>query len=275
MFQEKYTTGQFAKLCNTTKATLMTYEKKGILFPEIIDKNGYRYYSKSQGYDFYVIKALQLVGASLSETKMLTKSKDKEHILSFLKSNLSELERKQFELFSTQKLVEQMITQAETMKFCNEEIQIKYCPREFFISFSEEYDSSRKNEYLYSFDATKKLTEYLIEKGYYSNQFYESVFHINKEHFENNIFHISSYCYKLPFKTNDPFLLTKEAGVYASMYFSGSWDGIYECQNEFKKTLCERGYKIASDCFLTNVTFSVIAGSIENITRMFSVKIEK
>ena len=43
--QSVFTTGEFAKLCNTTKETLFHYDKIGILKPKFIKRNGYRYYS--------------------------------------------------------------------------------------------------------------------------------------------------------------------------------------------------------------------------------------
>ncbi len=48
-----FTAGAFATLCNTTKETLRHYSNIGILKPEKIGENGYRYYSPAQFFDFY------------------------------------------------------------------------------------------------------------------------------------------------------------------------------------------------------------------------------
>ena len=63
-----FTTGQFAKLCGTTKETLFYYDELGILKPVKVAENGYRYYSASQFFDLDLITVLQ-------EAVLSTKSK--------------------------------------------------------------------------------------------------------------------------------------------------------------------------------------------------------
>ena len=46
------TTGQFAKIVRVSKDTLFYYDKIGLFKPEIVSKNGYRYYSYNQYYTF-------------------------------------------------------------------------------------------------------------------------------------------------------------------------------------------------------------------------------
>lgn len=43
-----FTTGEFARLCNIRKDTLFYYDEIDLLKPEIIQDNGYRYYSANQ-----------------------------------------------------------------------------------------------------------------------------------------------------------------------------------------------------------------------------------
>ena len=52
-----FTTGEFAKLCGVKKQTLFHYDQIGILRPEIIASNGYRYYSVLQ-FDTYITIAM-------------------------------------------------------------------------------------------------------------------------------------------------------------------------------------------------------------------------
>src|SRR5699024_7262671 len=62
-----FTTGQFAKLCSTTKETLFHYDSLGLLKPARVGENGYRYYAASQFFDFDLIAVLQSAGCSLQE----------------------------------------------------------------------------------------------------------------------------------------------------------------------------------------------------------------
>lgn len=63
------TTGEFAKLCHTTKHTLFHYCDIGLFTPAYTDENGYRYYHVLQYDVFLTINQLRTVGMSLSEIK--------------------------------------------------------------------------------------------------------------------------------------------------------------------------------------------------------------
>lgn len=63
--------GEFAKLCRTTKETLRHYERVGILRPVLQEDNGYKKYSFVQIADFSLITALRSTGLSLSEIKKI------------------------------------------------------------------------------------------------------------------------------------------------------------------------------------------------------------
>ena len=64
-----FTTGEFAKLCGTSKDTLFYYDKIGILKPEIVLENGYRRYNALQFFDFDLIRTFKRAGSSLQEIK--------------------------------------------------------------------------------------------------------------------------------------------------------------------------------------------------------------
>jgi DNA-binding transcriptional MerR regulator/effector-binding domain-containing protein len=60
-------TAEFAEFCGTTKDTLFWYDKQGILKPEVVGENGYRYYTSRQFFDFSTISTLKQTGNSLKE----------------------------------------------------------------------------------------------------------------------------------------------------------------------------------------------------------------
>ena len=70
MPQTKYlSTGEFAKIMNTTKETLFHYEEMGIFYPDHVGKNGYRYYSIHQTDSLDMIMMLRDFGVPLKEIK--------------------------------------------------------------------------------------------------------------------------------------------------------------------------------------------------------------
>ena len=64
-----FSCGAFAELCNTTKATLRHYEKRGLLLPAVIRDNQYRYYSFEQLYEYDFIRTEILCGKTLAEIR--------------------------------------------------------------------------------------------------------------------------------------------------------------------------------------------------------------
>jgi DNA-binding transcriptional MerR regulator/effector-binding domain-containing protein len=73
----KLTAAEFAKFCGTTRDTLLWYDKLGLLKPDIVGENGYRYYSLTQYVNFDVIKLMKQSGSSLSEIHTLLEDMSK------------------------------------------------------------------------------------------------------------------------------------------------------------------------------------------------------
>ena len=64
-----FKTAEFASLCGTTKDTLIHYDKIGLLTPQYIAENKYRYYSVIQAEEFFTISTLKELGFSLQNIK--------------------------------------------------------------------------------------------------------------------------------------------------------------------------------------------------------------
>lgn len=82
--QSTLTTGEFAKLCGTTKETLFHYDKENLLKPKVVSENGYRYYGSEQFFTFDLISVLKETGTPLKEIRELLKNMDGECLLSLL-----------------------------------------------------------------------------------------------------------------------------------------------------------------------------------------------
>ena len=63
------TTGELAKLCGTTKRTILWYDEQGIIKPVEISPEGYRFYTEAQVLEYQMILLLTTLGVSLSEIK--------------------------------------------------------------------------------------------------------------------------------------------------------------------------------------------------------------
>lgn len=96
MPEARFTTGEFAALCGTTKATLFHYDKMGVLSPQRDPDNNYRYYTDKQVADFDAIASLVEIGTPLAEIRDLWANWDLERYLELLDRKEKEmLEREQ------------------------------------------------------------------------------------------------------------------------------------------------------------------------------------
>ncbi|MCM1245727.1 MAG: MerR family transcriptional regulator [Roseburia sp.] len=72
MDKKLYLTGEFAKKANVSVRTIHYYEKIGLIHPETITENGYRYYSTEEFARLQRILTLKLLGFSLEEIQELS-----------------------------------------------------------------------------------------------------------------------------------------------------------------------------------------------------------
>lgn len=89
------TSGEFAALCRTTKATLFHYDQKGLLKPRHVSANGYRRYDVRQFFDFDTISIFKETGSSLEEIRQYRQSRDEQSLLKLLEAKLEILEQEQ------------------------------------------------------------------------------------------------------------------------------------------------------------------------------------
>lgn len=84
--------GEFAKLCKTTRDTILYYEKKGVLKPRFIFSSGYRAYAYSQVLEYELITILKMAGSSIEEISDFLNKKEPGPRLDYLKARLEALE---------------------------------------------------------------------------------------------------------------------------------------------------------------------------------------
>ncbi len=87
--------GEFARLCHTTKETLLHYDRKGLLRPDHVSGNGYRRYGMKQFFDFDLISLLKETGSTLEDIRRHRESCGQEGCLGLVAERIVVLEREQ------------------------------------------------------------------------------------------------------------------------------------------------------------------------------------
>ena len=67
--QNYFTTGELSQLCKIPRKTLLYYDKLGLITPELVDENGYRYYKRSQLFLLQLILTLRQLDVPIARIK--------------------------------------------------------------------------------------------------------------------------------------------------------------------------------------------------------------
>lgn len=258
-----------------TKATLMTYEKKGLMKPKIIKENGYRFYSHKQYPTFMMIKAFQTTGASLSEIAEIVNSHNTESLVKLLEANKAELAKRQIEIMHMHNYVDKVLSAIPYMYSNDSKLDIRYCPEEYLIAVPTGYQCPPKNGYFYSCESAKQIEDYMHRKGYCQFGIADKSDIVTNKNFKKGEFYPSFYWSKLSFKPDDEMLYIKPAGMYATMCFGGAWNDIPTSYKKFKEALKSHNLKYVGDCFMVDVLFSLLLGEEEKCKYTISTRIEQ
>lgn len=79
-----YTAGKLARLFNIPKQTMLYYDKMGILKPEFVAENGYRYYSTPQYLTLEIILFLRKMDISVPDIRKFLENRSRDNILRIL-----------------------------------------------------------------------------------------------------------------------------------------------------------------------------------------------
>lgn len=105
----RYTSGQFARLCHTTKETLFHYDRLGLLRPQRKGENGYRYYDVRQFLQFDMITLFKDTGTPLKEMRALLAAAAEGDILPLLEEQAGRLAEERRRLAERESLVASLL----------------------------------------------------------------------------------------------------------------------------------------------------------------------
>ena len=130
-----FTIGEFAQLFGISKQTLFYYEKNNIFSPELIEANGYRYYSLEQYFIFEIIITLRKLGVSLKEIGEYVKNRNIDSLENLLSYKALEYDI-QLELLQRNK--SNLLIKIEQLKqvkaLHNNCITLEPCAEEYFVA---------------------------------------------------------------------------------------------------------------------------------------------
>ena len=89
--KKHYSIGEVSEICNVTRKALRFYDKIGMIVPDEIGENNYRYYSRQTLLEVPVIKYYKQMGFRLEEMKQLINGSDYDQLERSFRSKMDEL----------------------------------------------------------------------------------------------------------------------------------------------------------------------------------------
>lgn len=239
MGQKLFTSGEFAKFCNTTKDTLFHYDDINLLKPVKLAENGYRYYSVNQAFLFDMISLLKEVGLSLEEIKAYMLNRDANTFLSMLKATDKKIHQEIERLKRLRSLLKNTINL--TLDAFNVEIDkitFEHKEEEYFIVTNGPQSLDDKAV----FAAISDHVNYCNKHNFYYTFTFGEI--IDNTNIQNKSFKTTYFSTKINHKVNNKQLLIKPAGLYAIKYIRGSYDDLVSAYSKFTQELHAMNYSI-------------------------------
>ena len=263
--EQLLTTGQFASLCGTTKETLFHYDRIGILKPDRVGNNGYRYYTAVQFYDFDLIQTMKYTGSSLEDIRKCIRNFDTGYFLEMFREKQRRIKEEQ------KKLEELSGFMQELVQITEEALDARYgVPRterdgEEHLLVTDfgyrEWDSSnaparllsehirkceacgiRNHAFVGSIILRETLAKTEMKESFLFTQIPENIW-------------ADEWC-----KRED--VRRKPAGTFASVMHKGPYNSFGKSIEELMKFIERESLEIAGDCYVYDM-ISYIAGAGE------------
>lgn len=267
MIERKYlTTGEFAKLCHTSKHTLFHYCDIGLFNPVYTDKNGYRYYHVLQYDTFLTIRQLHFMGMPLVQIKQYLETRSPEKMITLFQEQECLIQRQISQLQQIQnRLHTQRINMQQAKLYPHGEFFISDCPDSNIICTTKicntnDYDMTQKvGNLIFSVDNEEQgvllgmicdSTE-ALQQEQYSCRFY---IHINNT--------VGKNCEKIP------------SGKYLSTYHHGTYETLQETYKKLYRQAEEQGYILSNQIYTETVIGDWAVESSESYVMKVSIQIK-
>ncbi|WP_143320115.1 MerR family transcriptional regulator [Clostridium sp. HBUAS56010] len=243
--QQYLTTKEFAQLCGVTKHTLFHYDEIGILKPELVKPNGYRYYSFKQFYLYDMIYILKQAGSSLSEIKDYIGDYNPNHFLSILKQKEKQLET---EINKTILMRKRILATIETTE---EALQCVYGVPYLEESKEEYYIAVKMTGYASEKEELEKLREHFEYCGQLSSESELLLGAIIKKEdvMAGQYQKVGYYSSKIKTAIDSDRMIRKRAGTYAVMIHKGPYIQLHKSYDQIKEFIEENHMQIDGDSY--------------------------
>lgn len=259
-----FTIGQFAKLHEINKKTLMWYDEIGLLKPAVIRENGYRYYSFQQSSRLETILMLRELNVSIPEIQNFLENRSAFTLETLLTDKINELDQTISHLKSLRAVMSTKKQNMTTIRNIDisEFSVIEKPDAHYFVTVPTSHDTPFEKEIEMVVAETKKYQlRRLHDASYGSILPVESLY-------SGNFSDYSALYIELPFPTHRKGLHVQPKGKYLRAFCKGSWDNIAGRYKEILAYAKEHDLKFYGSAYEKGINELVIDTPDDYITQI-------
>ena len=258
-----FTIGQFAALHEINKKTLMWYDEIGLLKPNYVGKNGYRYYTYEQSPTLEAVLLLRELDVSLEEIQAFMKNRSAANFEILLDEKTVELEQTISHLKSVQKVLSDHKQDLSLLLHMDlSEIGIIDKKSQYLVSVNAAPDLSAEKEIaLVVAEAKKYQLRRLHDASYGSMISVESLY---RGHFSD----YAALYIEMPYPVSKKGLHLRPAGKYLRAFCKGSWDKLPHRYEEILSYVKENRLSLCGFAYETGINELVIDTIDDYITQI-------
>lgn len=276
MQKKKYlTTGEFAKLCRTTKETLFHYDRENLLKPRYVSENGYRRYGMEQYFDFDMISTLKETGTSLKEIRHYMHKADSAEFLLLLEEKTRVVKQERAKLAQRETMLREMaVLTREALSMDYDVISIREEAEERLeILPTTPASSESVEESVEEFVA--RFTEYI---DFYDTQGRNPLppfgAIIMREEVRQNRYAERYFFSRATRATPHSQVHIKPEGRYAVYAHKGTMQTHFSTYHEILRKLAEKGERVAGNAYIYDLMSYILLGTGGSYAAKYCIRIE-
>lgn len=213
-----FTTGELAKACHILRKTLLFYDKLGLIQPEVILDNGYRYYKRAQLFLLELVVTLRNIDIPLTRIQAYLANRSPATYQRLLKEQQEHIQQ---EIKRLEQLNKNLNTYIQDLDKQNNLsygiIQAVQCPEQYlFVTNGCKQNESFKERSLHAARLFLLLRDKLPFKqhvfGYIVNE--QALYDTKKYRAEEYFYPLQQPFSNIPYRV-------RPAGTYLTLYFQG------------------------------------------------------
>ena len=268
------TSGEFAKLCDTSKETLRHYKDVGLLPPAHVGENGYQYYDPEQFYDFYAISIFKKTGTSLSKIKECMSHQQIPTILQTLQKQQKALA---IELKKVQQMQFVVDNSIQNMKFGVSSELAEFTPEIAFFNEehllavpSEEFsitEEERKDENRMFISILRRYKELCDAYDVHTDFQLGAIMPLDD-------FTVTHLYTRVRTADSNPYYHLKPAGNYLYLLLKRTWDAS-EGYEKLSNYIEQQKIETVGDLYAYDLAGFMINGTVENTMTLLSIRVKE